>query len=149
MRRESKVVELWPNQGTNGGLHLLVEWYGCAGSATLLEDSGPLRRLCLVAAETAGLPILAELFHRDDPSGVTGVILLPDSHLTIHTSPSEGTVTLDVFVGVHARNSRAKARAVYGWLKDGFKPGKENLLQVNRGAAGSPGAMRAPHRPES
>lgn len=134
MRRESTVVELWPKQGSHGGLHLLVEWYGCAGSA-FLEDFAPLRRLCLVAAESAGLPILAELFHRRDPSGVIGVVVLPDSHLTIHTWPREGTVTLDVYVGLYSRNNRTKARAVYGQLKDGFRPDKENLLQVNRGGA--------------
>jgi spermidine synthase len=145
MRRESKVVELRPKQGATGGLHLLVEWFECAGSATLLEDSAPLRRLCLVAAESAGLPILAELFHSRDPSGVIGVLLLQDSHLTIHTSPREGTVTLDVFVGLHARNSRTKARAVYCRLKDGFKPSKENLLQVKRDGATSGSLTRAPH----
>ena len=149
MRHESKVIELWPKQGTNGGLHLLVEWFGCAGSATLLADSALVRGLCLVAVETAGLPILAELFHRRDPSGVVGVLLLPDSHLTIHTWPREGTVTLDVFVGLHARNNRVKARTVYGRLKDGFKPHKENLLQVNRSGASGAAVARAPRLPES
>ena len=149
MRHESKVVELWPKQGTNGGLHLLVEWYGCGGSITLLEDSALLRRLCLLAAETAGLPILAELFHRREPCGVIGVLLLPDSHLTIHTWPREGTVTLDVFVGLHARNNRVKARAVYGRLRDGFKPDKENLLQVHRGGATGAAAALAPRPPEA
>ena len=145
MRRESKVIELWPTHGTNSGLHLLVEWFGCAGSAKLLEDAAPLRQVCLVAAETAGLPILAELFHGSDTSGVVGAVLLADSHLTIHTSPKEHAVTLDVFVGTQERNSRAKARAVYGLLKDAFKPGKENLLQVNRGGAASQDdAARAP-----
>ena len=147
MKRESKVVELWPKQGTNAGLHLLVEWYGCAGSATLLEDAAAMRRLCLLAAECAGLPVLGELFHRRDPTGVIGVILLPDSHVTIHTWPREGTVTLDVYVGLRARNNRAKARAVYGRLKDGFKPDKENLLQVNRGGAMGAGT-RTPQPPE-
>ena len=149
MRHESKVIELWPKQGTNGGLHLLVEWFGCAGAAALLEDSALVRRLCLLAAEAAGLPILAELFHHRDPSGVIGVLLLPDSHLTIHTWPREGTVTLDVFVGLHARNNRVKARAVYGRLKDGFKPEKENLLQVRRGGAKGATAAPAPRLPES
>ena len=148
MRRESKVVELWPKQGANGGLHLLVEWFGCAAS-TLLEDCAPLRRLCLIAAETAGLPILAELFHPREPSGVIGVLVLPDSHVTIHTWPGDGAVTLDVFVGLHARNNRAKARAVYVRLKDGFKPDKENLLQVNRGGASGGATPGAPRSPDS
>jgi len=147
MRRESKVVELWPKQGANSGLHLLVEWFGCAAS-TLMEDCGPLRRLCLVAAETAGLPILAELFHPREPSGVIGVLVLPDSHVTIHTWPGERTVTLDVFVGLHARNNRAKARAVYVRLKDGFRPDKENLLQVNRGGASGGAEPHAPRSPD-
>jgi len=149
MKRESKVIELWPTQGTNSGLHLLVEWFGCAGSAALMEDAAPLRRICLVAAETAGLPILAELFHGRDSSGVIGAILLSDSHLTIHTSPKEHSVTLDVFVGTQERNSRTKARAVYGLLKDAFKPGKENLLQVNRGGAAGQEAVRGLAEPES
>ena len=143
MRRESRVIELWPKQGTNGGLHLLVEWYGCAGSATILEDCAPLQSLCLAAAEAAGLPILAELFRHREPCGVMGVLLLPDSHLTIHTWPREGMVTLDVFVGLPARDDRLKARAVYGRLKDGFKPDKENLLQVHRGGATDAAVARA------
>jgi hypothetical protein len=58
-------------------------------------------------------------------------------------------VTLDVFVGLHARNNRAKARAVYVRLKDGFKPDKENLLQVNRGGASGGATPGAPRSPDS
>ena len=148
MRRESKVVELWPKQGSMGGLHLLVEWFGCAASS-LLEDSAPLRHLCLDAVETAGLPILAELFHPRQPSGVIAVLVLPDSHVTIHTWPGEGMVTLDVFVGLRARNNRATARAVYVRLKDAFRPDKENLLQVRRGGATGAAAPRLPRSPDS
>jgi S-adenosylmethionine/arginine decarboxylase-like enzyme len=102
-----------------------------------------LQRLCLVAVEAAGLPILAEVFHPREPSGLIGVLLLPDSHVTIHTSP-EGTVTLDVFVGLRARNHRAKARAVYARLKEAFKPDKENLLQLRRGGATGGAVPRLP-----
>ena len=77
------------------------------------------------------------------------VLLLPDSHVTIHTWPVEGTVTLDVFVGLHSRNNRAKARAVYIRLKDAFKPDKENLLQVNRGVGSGAATPRSPPFPES
>jgi S-adenosylmethionine/arginine decarboxylase-like enzyme len=53
--------------------------------------------------------------------------------LVIHTWPDDRSVTLDVFVSMHTRDSRMKARAVYSFLRDGLKPDKENLLQVNRG----------------
>ena len=61
------------------------------------------------------------------------MMLLGESHLAIHAWPDERTVSLDVFVGRHAPNNRAKARAVYSFLKERLMPRKENLLQVNRG----------------
>ena len=81
---------------------------------------------------------------------VIGVILLPDSHLTIHTSPREHSVTLDVFVGTQERNNRAKARAVYGLLKDGFqaRQGKPAADQSRRSRAlrAHPNPGRDPNR---
>ena len=57
MTREGKVIGLWPQYGASSGLHLLVEWYGCSASRALIEDVSQLRRLCLLAAEGAELPI--------------------------------------------------------------------------------------------
>lgn len=133
MIRESKVVERWPMDGAGSGLSLLGEWYGCGVRRALLEDAAHLRRLCLFAAESAGLRIMAHLFHQLSPSGVAGTILLAESHLAIHTWPDERSATLDVFVGTRSRNNRAKARAIYSFLRDGLMPDKENFLQVARG----------------
>ena len=133
MSRESEVIELWPKQGSSSGLHLLGEWYGCSARGALLEDATHLQRLCRFAAEGAGLRVVADHFHQCAPTGVTGTILLAESHLVIHTWPNDRSVTLDVFVSMHTRNNRTKARAVYSFLRDGLKPDKENFLQVNRG----------------
>ena len=132
MNREGEVIELW-QQGTSSGLHLLGEWYGCSARQALLEDATHLQRLCRFAAEGAGLKVVADHFHQCTPTGVTGTILLNESHLVIHTWPADRSVTLDIFVSMHTRNNRIKARAVYSLLKDGLKPEKENYLQVNRG----------------
>jgi hypothetical protein len=55
MKREFKVIELWPEIGAGTALHLLGEWYRCTGRRTLLEDAIELRQLCLFAARRAGL----------------------------------------------------------------------------------------------
>lgn len=133
MEQESEVIELWPTVQTNSGIHLLIEWFGCEGAPALLRDAAALRRLCLATAEEAELPVLAELFRPRAGAGVTGTMLLSESHLTIHTWPATRSVALDVFVGAKARHNRAKAHAVHASLRDAMLPDKENFLAVNRG----------------
>lgn len=145
MTREGKVIGLWPRYGASSGFHLLVEWYGCCASRALIEDASQLRRLCWLAAEGAGLPIVDLLFCQRTPGVVVGMMLLGESHLAIHAWPDVRSVSLDVFVGRYARNNRAKARAVYSFLKERLMPGKENLLQVNRG--GLADESPSTHRP--
>ena len=108
-------------------------------AAALLEDAAPLQAVCLVAAETAaGLPILAELFHGRDSSGVIGAILLADSHLTI-PHVAEGAYRDPRRVRwPQERNSRTKARAVYGLLKE--------CLQARQGEP-APGQSRRSRGP--
>lgn len=133
MEQESEVIELWPTAQTNSGIHLLIEWFGCDGAPTLLREVAALRSLCLVAANEAELPVLAELFRPRAGAGVTGTMLLAESHLTIHTWPVAKSVAVDVFVGARARYNRAKAHAVHARLRDAMLPEKENFLSVNRG----------------
>jgi S-adenosylmethionine decarboxylase len=140
MIRECKVIGLWPQYGASSGLHLLVEWYGCGARRMLIEDADPLRLLCLAATEGAELPIVDLLFRQRAPEGVVGMMLLGESHLAIHTRPEDRSVSLDVFVGSRARNGRAKAHAVYSFLKERLAPRKEDFLQVNRGGLAERGS---------
>jgi len=64
-----------------------------------------LRAACLEAVRQTGLQAVGELFHRFpalpgqlQPPGITGVVLLAESHLAVHTWPELGAVTLDVYV---------------------------------------------------
>lgn len=145
MIREAKVIGRWPPYGASSGLHLLVEWYRCGAPRVFIEDAAQLRGLCLSAAEGAELPIVDLLFCQCAPEGVVGMLLLGESHLAMHTWPDERSISLDVFVGRHVRNNRAKAHAVYSFLKERLMPGKEDFLQVNRG--GLVDGVPPPHRP--
>src|SRR4051812_49972087 len=84
------------------GLHLLADLHDCTG-AVALDDLDALRALCLGAVADAGLRSVGHLFHPfvgDDgvAQGVTGVVLLVESHLAVHTWPELGSVTADVYV---------------------------------------------------
>ncbi len=93
------------------------------------------------AVQRAGLGAVAELFHRftpapgqpeDGPCGITGVVLLAESHLAVHTWPELGAVTLDVYVCNLATDNSAKAEALMSLLIAPFKPlhvGRQRLLR--------------------
>ncbi len=81
------------------GRHWLVDCHGVA--APLLADVATLRALLRSAVEAAGARILFDHFHdfgHDGTPGVTGVVLLAESHATIHTWPEAGFAAVDVFL---------------------------------------------------
>lgn len=53
--------------------------------------------MCIKAAKDADMEILSSHFHQFEPQGVTGILLLSTSHLSIHTWPEEGYASLDFY----------------------------------------------------
>src|SRR6201984_3007766 len=79
------------------GIHLLGEWYGCPAGTPVFTRAEALRGACLKAVEDAGLTVVGDRFFQFTPQGVTGTVLLAESHLAIHTWPEHGFVTIDVY----------------------------------------------------
>jgi S-adenosylmethionine decarboxylase proenzyme len=117
------------------GLHLTADLRQCAPGTAALSDLDALRRLCLQAVADNDLQAVGELFHRfPAPGGVTGVVLLAESHLAVHTWPELGAVTLDVYVcNLHGDHS-AKALALMVRLESHFLAGRTERHRVLRGA---------------
>ena len=115
------------------GTHLLAEWYECDFSLAGLSDALSLRATCLLATRHSGLSVVGDAFHQFEPQGVTGTVLLAESHLAIHTWPESGFVTLDVYVCNYLTDNTDKAFKLYRALKDHFKPQRENFSEVRRG----------------
>jgi S-adenosylmethionine decarboxylase len=91
---------LHPNPGWDGALapvgkHCILELYGC--NAAKLDDEPFLRSTITQAVQRAGATLLHLISHRFDPQGVTGLALLAESHLSIHTWPESGYAAVDVF----------------------------------------------------
>ncbi len=62
-----------------------------------LNDSAYLKRVMIEAAHRCGATIVGEQFVKFDPQGVTGVLVLSESHLSIHTYPEEGFAAIDCY----------------------------------------------------
>lgn len=77
------------------GRHLLIDAYDC--DPLLLDDPTHLGKLLTGIAQSLGMEILATNFHRFEPQGVTGLLLLSTSHISIHTWPELSFAAFDLF----------------------------------------------------
>jgi S-adenosylmethionine decarboxylase len=114
------------------GHHHVADLSGCAADCAALTDPQALRALCVGAVRGAGLTPVGELFHVfAAPGGVTGVVLLAESHVAVHTWPERSVVTLDVYVCNLGADNSAAALAVLEALILAFAPAqvKRQLLQ--------------------
>jgi len=90
------------------GIHLLADLAGI--DAALINDPDAIDGLLREAALAAGARILHSHFHAFGPEqGVTGVLLLAESHISIHTWPEHGFAAADIFMCGDARPERALA----------------------------------------
>jgi S-adenosylmethionine decarboxylase proenzyme len=105
------------------GLHLTADLTGCAPGQPRMLEPEALRAACLAAVRQAGLQAVGELFHRfPAPGGVTGVVLLAESHLAVHTWPELAAVTLDVYVCNLQADNSARAESLLAALQALFVP---------------------------
>lgn len=77
------------------GRHVLAEIYDC--SAETLNDIKAVEKIMVRAALVAGAEIREVAFHKFSPQGVSGVVVISESHLAIHTWPELGYAAVDVF----------------------------------------------------
>ncbi len=96
-----------PTETTDAvGKHCILELYDC--DCARLDDEAFLRDTITTAAKRAGATLLNLITHRFDPQGVTGLALLAESHISIHTWPESGYAAVDVFTcGDHTMPERA------------------------------------------
>ena len=107
------------------GTHLLIDLWG----ASNLADPEHVDRALRDAAEAAGATILHGHFHHFSPNGgVSGVLVLAESHISIHTWPERNFAAIDIFM-CGACNPYMGLPA----LKAAFQPTSINLGEQRRG----------------
>jgi S-adenosylmethionine decarboxylase proenzyme len=121
------------------GLHILAEFHDCRCGQDLMHEAAVLRELCVSACHQAGLTAVAETFYAfgtpEAPAGATGAVVLAESHLTVHTWPELGAVTLDLYVCNFSRDNREAAELAYRLLERAFRPERSRRQDVQRGTA--------------
>lgn len=115
------------------GLHLIGDLHGCRCDARLMHDAAHLQDFCQRAVADAGLTTVGSLFHSfGEGEGVTGAVVLAESHLALHTWPEDDYVTLDVYVCSYSCDNSAKAEALFAALQQAFQPTDPHLHRVVR-----------------
>jgi len=77
------------------GRHILAEIYGC--DPQILNNKEFIEKIMVESALRAGAEVREVAFHKFSPQGVSGVVIISESHLTIHTWPELGYAAVDVF----------------------------------------------------
>ncbi|AXK40443.1 adenosylmethionine decarboxylase [Crenobacter cavernae] len=109
------------------GWHLLADFHGVPSAQ--LTDPHRLEALLRQAAKAAGAIVLFGHFHHFGAgSGVTGVLLLMESHISIHTWPEHGFAAIDIFMC-----GEAKPDLALTMLKNALHPSRSKLSRVRRG----------------
>ncbi len=120
------------------GKHLLAEYYRCDENA--INDVKKVERALIEAAEIAGATVIGASFHRFEPYGVSGVVVISESHLTIHTWPEYGFAAVDVFTcGDHVDPMKA-----HEYLKQVFKTKNATVETILRGVLNIPDLRHKP-----
>ena len=109
------------------GRHILVEFFGC--SAEVLNDIPMIEKSMLNAAGEAGATIINSNFHHFSPFGVSGVVVIQESHLAIHTWPEYRYAALDLFTC----GDSVDPWVSYDVLKKSFQADHGSALEINRG----------------
>lgn len=109
------------------GSHLLAEYWGC--DKNILDDQAHIEALMRAAATAAGAHIVEVIFHRFSPQGVSGVVVVEESHISIHTWPERGYAAVD-FYTCGADNTPKEGYVV---LQGGLRASRSELMVLRRG----------------
>ena len=114
------------------GQHWLLDCSDCTCDRALLAERERLERECIDACTAAGMQVMGSAFHQFVPEGVTGVVLLAESHLSVHTWPDERFAAIDVYVCNHDRDNTGKGAALAACMQALFGSERCALRQVSR-----------------
>lgn len=120
------------------GLHLTADLYQCGCSQSLLTEADALAEACRTHTLAVGLTLVGEKWHtfpkfQGQPGGVTGMLLLAESHLAVHTWPERGGVTLDVYVCNFCQDNSARAERLMQAMIELFAPANIDTHRILRG----------------
>ncbi len=110
----------------NMGHHIIVNLLKCP--AKVLEKVNIVQKLLNEIVSEASLTKVGESFYQFEPKGVTGIILLAESHISIHTWPEHESAAVDIF----CCGGKESAKKAYELLVKKFEPSNVKKHEVSR-----------------
>jgi S-adenosylmethionine decarboxylase proenzyme len=109
------------------GRQIVVEYYNC--KKDFLNDVAYIKRAMHGAAVACGASIVDEVFHLFNPHGVSGVVVIAESHLAIHTWPEYGYAAVDLFTCGEEINPEI----AFEHLRDSLVAASFSVMEMKRG----------------
>jgi spermidine synthase len=109
------------------GRHVLVELYNC--NPELLNNVSGIEKIMVDAAEHSQATVINVTFHHFSPYGVSGVVVIQESHLTIHTWPEYGYAAIDIFTC----GNTVDPWQAYEFLKEALEASNGSTMELKRG----------------
>jgi len=109
------------------GNQIVAEFYDC--DRVRLNDVEYVERAMAKAAQIAGATVVSQTFHHFSPHGVSGAVIISESHLTIHTWPEYAYAAVDLFTC----GDSVCAETAFLYLRDAFKSQQVSTMEIHRG----------------
>ncbi len=107
------------------GIHLIAEFW----NGKIINDPKKIREILIEAVKKANNTPLEVVIHKFEPQGVTGIVLLAESHIAIHTWPEFNYVALDIYTC----GDKANPLKALEFLKEKFQPKRFEFKKIKRG----------------
>ncbi|UOQ46180.1 adenosylmethionine decarboxylase [Halobacillus salinarum] len=109
------------------GRHVIAELWDCNESK--LNDMSFIEQVFVDAALKAGAEVREVAFHKFAPHGVSGVVIISESHLTIHSFPEHGYASIDVYTC----GDRIDPNVAAEYIVQALEAGRNETVEVPRG----------------
>ena len=123
------------------GKHLIIELFQC--DSTLLNDVKTIERHLLAAVQLSGATVIQPFFHQFSPHGITGVVVVAESHFALHTWPEYGYCAVDIFTCGDTVNGHV----ALDYLKENLGAANASVMEIKRGVLDLP-QSEIRHKPD-
>jgi S-adenosylmethionine decarboxylase len=109
------------------GSQILADLYGC--DRALLDDVQAIRAILVEGALRCGATVVDRCFHRFSPQGISGVVLIAESYLGVHTWPEHGYAAVDLFTC----GTRLRPEDCFQYIREALHCQKYSAQVIERG----------------
>ncbi|MFC2146621.1 adenosylmethionine decarboxylase [Acidobacteriota bacterium] len=123
------------------GNHLIVELYEC--HQELINDARSVEDALINAVNISGAKMVQSVVHEFNPHGISGVVVIEESHFSVHTWPEYGYCALDIFTC----GDEIDCYSALHYLKKEFKAKNLSVTEIKRGMLDLP--VKLLHKPNA